>query len=134
MTRQSHWFGFSLSCAIACLGIVISWQLQSPWLGIASVIVAVMLSLVYYLASATRPGIERGFEICVAPVRWLMTILVLAIVYFLILTPIGLWLRVIRQHDPLDRAGDIPREGGQPQSFWVQTQSSPAGDDFSRTY
>ncbi|HUP42184.1 MAG TPA: SxtJ family membrane protein [Thermoanaerobaculia bacterium] len=49
-------------------------------------------------------------------IGWTLSYLVLGIVYYLVLTPVGLLLR-LAGHDPLERA----REEGRP-SYWVERQ------------
>jgi hypothetical protein len=58
----------------------------------------------------------------VAPIGWLVSRVVLAIVYFLVITPIGL-IRRLRGHDPLALRADPTAS-----SYWVarQDRTDPA--------
>jgi hypothetical protein len=62
------------------------------------------------------------------PFAWLLGYLLLAAVYFLLIAPIGLILRLVR-HDPLARSFD--REA---QSYWVARSASDDRQRYFRQY
>ena len=55
----------------------------------------------------------RGLDVCRVPIGWTVSHLVLAVIYFLILTPIGLVVRWFRP-DPLGLKLDRERK-----TYWV---------------
>jgi hypothetical protein len=78
------------------------------------------------LAGLWRPDwieiYRKGWMAAVAPIGWLVSRVVLAIVYFLVITPIGL-IRRLRGHDPLALRADPTAS-----SYWVarQDRTDPA--------
>lgn len=66
--------------------------------------------------SAVRP-IFVGWMLAAYPVGWLISRAILALVYFLLLTPIAVLLRYFRR-DPLDRQFEPSRE-----TYWVEHES-----------
>lgn len=56
---------------------------------------------------------HRGWMAAVAPIGWLVSRVVLAVVYFLVITPIGM-IRRLRGHDPLSLRADQTAT-----SYWI---------------
>lgn len=61
-------------------------------------------------------------------VGWLLTLALLAPVYFLVFTPVGLWSRLTRK-DPLRL-----RWPGEAASYWVVRRRPPTSASYSRQY
>ena len=59
--------------------------------GLASVLI-----VVYYLAPALQTRIYRGWMLSVAPIGFVVSHLLLALVFYLVLTPIGLAHEAVR--------------------------------------
>jgi len=91
------------------------------------------------LALATLPGIVgllrpmsvRWLFLAAAtmafPIGWVVTQLVLLVMFYLILTPIALCLRGFG-HDPLQlRAKDSP-------SYWIQREKTPKPEQYLKPY
>lgn len=62
------------------------------------------------------------------PIGWTISHLILAIIYFLILTPTALILRLTGR-DPLDRRFDPSRD-----SYWVPTRQTDTAEEYFRQY
>lgn len=128
--RQLRWFGLSLSGLILILGILISWRWQTTIPVVVGSILAAVLSTVFYAVPSSRRPIHRAFSVLVYPIQYVATIVILGIVYFGIVTPIGIFLR-LRRYDPLARkgGGDSPVE-----SFWIRREPPPPDDRYFKTY
>lgn len=61
-----------------------------------------LLWLVYLAWPAARPRIWIGWMVAVFPVGWIVSHAILTVVYFLVLTPVGILLRLTGR-DPLAR-------------------------------
>ncbi|WP_417749248.1 SxtJ family membrane protein [Rosistilla oblonga] len=68
-----------------------------------------------------------GWMIAVFPIRWLVSHMILAIIYYGIITPLGLILR-IAGHDPLSR-----KESKRP-SHWIAAEPEVAAERYLKQY
>ena len=84
------------------------------------------------LVGACRPAWMRPVMIAwselVFPLEWLSVHAVLAAIYFLLITPLGLILRLLRG-DPLARRIDP-----EAQSYWQPRRSAPRRRDYFRQF
>jgi hypothetical protein len=96
--RELRWFGAVLALALAALGAVLRWhfgvEAAAPWLWVT----AAVLGVVYYAVPPARRPIYLGFTYAVFPIGWVISHLVLAATYYLVLAPIGLVLRAFGHH------------------------------------
>ena len=77
------------------------------------------LVLTYVLVPPSRQLICLGWMYAVFPIGWTVPHIMLALIYYLIFTPIGLTVRLF--HDPLRRGFDRSAR-----SYW--TPHNPGGD------
>lgn len=131
--RQLRWFGISLSGLVLVLGMLISWRWQTSIAVLVASILALILSTVFYAAPSSRRPIHRAFSICVYPIQFVATVLILGIVYFGIVTPIGMFLR-LRRYDPLNRKGRIESPTNTTESFWVKRDPPPPDERYFKAY
>ena len=131
--RQLRWFGISLSSLIMVLGLLISWRSQITFIAIIAAVISVVLSAVFYLIPSSRRPIHRGFSTCVYPIQYVVTVVLLALVYFGLLTPIGVFLR-LRGYDPLNRRRETDPSADSPVSHWVKREPSPPNERYFKTY
>ena len=107
-------FGFAFTGGLTLLGSLLWWREKAAWpwvLGAAAVVL--MLALV-------APAALRPLEKLLATLfRWIMaalTYVILVVTYYLVVTPIGLIMRLFGQ-DPLH----LKRQPDRP-SFWVPVE------------
>lgn len=103
--RDLRWFGG--------LGMVFLWS-AAIWLTLRQGaggwgLVVAAIGLASGLVAYSRPRLLRniylGWMVAVFPIGWLIGHLLLAVVYFGVLTPVG-WLLRLAGHDPLQRRPD----------------------------
>ena len=86
---------------------------------------AAALIVVYYVAPSLQTRIYRGWMLSVAPIGYVVSHLLLALVYYFVLTPIGLALRVFG-YDPMLRKLDPAAS-----TYWVaRTQPTDSKQYF----
>jgi hypothetical protein len=111
---ELRWFGLLLAAVAAFLGSVLRWQFELPgaarWIWIAGAAVAAL----YYAAPPLRMPIYLSWIYLTYPLGWVFSHLVLGIIWFGVVTPIGLVMRAVG-YDPLRLAR--PREGA---SQWIE--------------
>ena len=107
-------FGLALGAGLSVLGSILFWRQKSaaPWiLGVAAT-----LLLLAILSPRVLGPLERVFARVARVVTAALTYLVLTLTYLLVITPIGLVMRLLGR-DPLGMkpAPDQP-------SFWVEVE------------
>ena len=117
--RDLLWFGLLLPVFFAIVGVLV-WR-RTGSLTSATVLWAVggTDSALFGLWPASRRRIYVGWMHAVYPIGWTVSHLLLGVVYFVVITPIGLALRILRR-DPLERPFDRAAT-----SYWVR--HNPAG-------
>ncbi len=91
--REATWFVVSLVAALCLLAYLVSLRMQSPWLAWTLLGIATLAAAVAIVAPSARPRIERVFKTITLPIRAIVTVLLLGLVYYGMITPIGLFLR-----------------------------------------
>ncbi len=112
-------FGLLLPTFFAIIGLLV-WR-RTAALTPATALWAVggTLSAIYAVWPASRRTIYVGWMTAVYPIGWTVSHLLLGIVYFVVITPIGLTMRVLGR-DPMARRFDRSAS-----SYWVPRD--PAG-------
>lgn len=87
-------FGLSLTVMLLILGGLAQWKWQSPILATLFLSTGVIGGAIYFLTPKIRPGVYRGFMVLTFPIQWVMTILILGLVFYGLFLPIGFLFRV----------------------------------------
>jgi len=102
---ELRWFGLVLLAFLGVIGAMLRWKFDAPeaarWVWIAGVALAV----IYYAVPPLRRPMFVGWMIAAFPIGWTISHVVLAIVYYLVITPIGLVMRLVG-YDPMHRRFD----------------------------
>jgi hypothetical protein len=112
--RELRSFGILLVIFVALLGGLVLWRTDSAtwartiWIG------GGLLALTYHLAPAARRPIYVGWMYAAFPIGWAISHLLMALIYYGVLTPIG-WALRARGRDPLQRRFDRSAR-----TYWVQ--------------
>jgi len=117
---QLRWFGAVPPVFFALVGALLLWQLDS-W-RVAKILWGAGLSLafLFYLVRPLRLPIYLGWMYTVAPIGWTVSHLALAAIYYLVLTPIGVVMRIFGR-DLLKRRFDASAR-----SYW--SEHDPGAD------
>lgn len=111
--RDLAWFGVLFAAFFGLLGFF-AWR-KSGFGGAAPVLwgIGVAVPAIYYAIPGIRRPIYVGWMFLAYPIGLAVSYAVLAVIYFLVFAPIGLFLRLVGR-DPLHRAFD--RAAG---TYWV---------------
>lgn len=99
--QDLRWFGLIFLLFFTLVSGIVFWRTQST--PIASTIwgIAAAVCLVYYAAPPLRQPIYIGWMAIVFPIGWVLSHVILGAIYFLVVTPIGVLRRSVR--DPMRR-------------------------------
>lgn len=113
--RQLRQFG--LLCALALPGLAWLWSLGSVWICALAFVGVVIATLAWCLPVAVKP-IFVGLMLVALPIGWVLSELILLLVYALLFVPMGCVFRCVGR-DRLHRKFDRQRE-----SYW-ESKSQP---------
>lgn len=123
---QSRFYGVSVAGALCLLGWIAFRASESVAMFGAIAGIGVIYALVFYLVPSSQPKLINGFHRATQPLRFVMTLAVLATVYYAVLTPIAIWYRLtgksIRQSDP------------NATTHWHPLESASDNESYFRTY
>lgn len=103
--RDLLWFGVLLPIFFAFIGVLVWRRTGSLTPATTLWVVGGTVSTLFALWPASRRRIYVGWMYAVYPIGWTVSHLLLGVVYFGVITPLGLAMRVLRR-DPLERRFD----------------------------
>jgi len=124
--RQSFGPLFALFMGLVA-GMIVR-HFGTPRLALLLTLLSGLLIVVFYAVPQWQVRIYRGWLLSLAPIGVVGSYLVLALIYWTVLTPIGLALR-LGGHEPLR----ITRQLGA-QTYWVERKVERASSDYFRQY
>lgn len=125
--KELAWFGLMFLAFFGLIGGFVWWRLQAQtaaytlW-GVAAAVVAV-----YYAVPSLRRPIYLGWLYAAFPIGWVISHVVMGVIYFLVITPFALVFKLIGR-DALEQKIDKNaksywvehRTGGDPQRYFKQ--------------
>jgi ABC-type uncharacterized transport system permease subunit len=126
--RDLAWFGVLFAFFFGLLGF---FSYRRHGLGTAATLLwgaAVVVPVVYYAIPPLRRPIFLGWIYLVYPIGLAVSFIVLGLVYFLVVTPVGLALRLTGR-DPMERAFQPSR-----QSYWIEHRTGGEAARYFRQY
>ncbi len=125
--RQLLVFGVVWFAFFGLAGIGISGR-AAPAVAVALWATAVLVPLVGWKSPRILREIYRGMSYATFPIGFVLSLILLAAVYYLVLTPIGILMRTIG-HDPLKRFDE-----GRAESFWVPRDADDRLERYFRQF
>lgn len=99
---ERRWFGAILLAFFAIVGALASWRRGSAAAACIPLAIGAGLALLYYAIRPLQVPLYKGWMHLVTPIGWLVSHLVLAFIYFGIVSPIAACMRLFGR-DKLDR-------------------------------
>ncbi|MEO1130614.1 MAG: SxtJ family membrane protein [Planctomycetota bacterium] len=132
--RELRWFGVLVAVFCTIFGLII-WG-KAVWLFGAQTMTApiviwsfgALFCLTYYAVPPLRRWMYAGWILAVFPIGWVVSHVVLAAVYYVILTPIGLLLRLFGK-DPMHRRIEPDRA-----SYWIDRGEASDSSRYFRQF
>ena len=103
--RHLHSFGILLALFVPIFGAIVSWRAGRTDAGTTVWLVGGLLTAIYWLVPASRRPIYIGWMYAAFPIGWTVSHILMAIIYYAVITPIGLIIRATGR-DPLLRRFD----------------------------
>ena len=91
--RDLNWFGLVVAAFFALLGAMLFFKFGAVRAAFVLWALAVVFPIIYYGVRPLRVPLFRGWMVLVFPIGWAVSNLTLIIVYYLVVTPIGLLMR-----------------------------------------
>lgn len=126
--RDLRWFGVLLLAFAGLVGALVRWRLDAPTAATAIWATGVVLAAIYYAWPAARRPIFVGWMYLAYPIGWVMSHVILAAIYFLVITPIGLLMRALGR-DPMTRRFDRSAA-----SYWEARERRAGTDRYFRQF
>lgn len=125
---ELRWFGLIAAGFFGVIGAIALWRFDAA--GAARTLWAVGggLAVVYYAVPPLRRWLFVGWMAAVFPIAWTISHLVLAAAFYLVLTPIGLLMRLVGR-DPMERRfrPDAP-------SYWIEHRTGQEPSRYFRQF
>ena len=120
------WFGLLLATLFALAAAMVLRRFQSVRSAQIIWIASALLVSLYYLIPPVRRPVYVGSIYLTYPLGWVMSHLILMAMFYLVITPLGLLMR-LSGRDPMTRRFDSCR-----QSYWVEHDPSASTDRYFR--
>lgn len=120
-------FGASLALMLLVAGAMARWRFGLEIVSYGLFAASFTTLLTYTLFAGSRRPIYRGFERFTKPIRRVLSALVLALIYYALVTPIGLCLRWLGR-------GFVRLRQRQIKSNWQSRRETPKHDRYFDTY
>lgn len=126
--RDLLWFGGLLVAFLVGLGAWAKWRWQAETFALGLWLAAAAVGTAYFALPAFRRPCYLGFSYATAPIGWVVSLVMMLLVYYVVLTPIGIMLRLMG-HDPMTRKWDRSSS-----SYWVARPEKPRDSRYFRQY
>ena len=107
-------FGWLFLAFAGVVGLMFLWRAHAPGVARAVWIAGAVITAVFFAVPPLRKPIYLAWIYVTYPIGFVLSHVILAIVYYLVFTPIGLVMRLFG-HDPMTRRFDRSAK-----SYWVE--------------
>jgi hypothetical protein len=125
--RELRQFSLLWIVFFGLIGVYCLWAKGAPTAAAAFWVVATAGPVGYFRPAWARPIYVLWMALTM-PVGWVISHLVLLVVYYLVVTPIGLIMRLVG-YDPMQRTLDRSAD-----SYWTEHESSEGADRYFKQY
>jgi hypothetical protein len=112
----------------ALIAASLAWRHGLPTVALCIIALSAVVAVLGLVTPALIRPIYVGWMIAVFPIGWAVSHLILAVTFFLVITPIG-WVLRLAGRDPLARHPD-PQVG----SYWTERPPPPPPEQYFRQF
>ncbi len=125
---ELRWFGVMLAAFAGVLGGVVVYASGALVAAMVIWAIGVVLTAVYYGLPPTRYLLFQGWMTLFFPVGWLISHLLMAFVFYLLITPLALVMRAIGR----DALGKSPDPGAE--TYWSPLEAKPKATRYFQQF
>jgi len=118
--RQLNQFGFIWLGFLVLFGAIARFKLDAPNLALGLWVAALVVPVVGWLIPSVMRAVFLGMSYAAWPIGFVVSHVILALVYYLVFTPVGLAMRIFG-YDPMKRGFDESAS-----SYWVTRDPAAA--------
>jgi len=118
--RQLNQFGFIWLGFLVLFGAIARFKLDAPNLALGLWVAALVVPVVGWLIPSVMRAVFLGMSYAAWPIGFVVSHVILALVYYLVFTPVGLAMRIFG-YDPMKRGFDEDVS-----SYWVTRDPAAA--------
>jgi hypothetical protein len=126
--RELKMFGAMLLVAAGIIGALLFWRFDAPGAARVIWIFGAVVALLHYAFPVLRRPFYFGWMYVTYPIGWVISHTILAAIYYLLITPMGLLMRAIGWN-PLQRGFD--REAA---TYWTRESPHRPLEGYFRQY
>ena len=126
--RELDQFGFIWLGFFVLFGVLAWFKLERHTAAAVMWALAVVVPIVGWLVPVFMKLVFSGLSYAAFPIGFVISHIILAAVYYLVLTPVGFALRVFR-YDPMNRALEPDKR-----SYWIERGPEPDPKQYFRQY
>jgi len=112
--KDLNQFGFIWLGFLAFFGVIARFKLGEPTVALVLWVAAVVVPVVGWLIPSVMRAVFLGMSYAAWPIGFVVSHVILALVYYLVFTPVGLAMRIFG-YDPMKRRFDEAAP-----SYWVK--------------
>jgi uncharacterized membrane protein YoaK (UPF0700 family) len=105
LRRELMWFGPLFALFGGMVGAIAFWKFEAPVVAKWILIFSAVVILLYYLFPPLRKWFYMAWLGAVFPIGWIVSHLLLTVVFYLVVFPVGMLMRLFR-YDALSRKFD----------------------------
>lgn len=126
--RELKWFGLLFLLFSAIVGALLRWVYGAQTASLVVLGIAALLTAAYYAVKDFRRPLFVGWMYAAMPIGAVVSIGLLAATYFLVVTPVGLLVRIF-SHDPMTRRFDVKAS-----TYWVRRPEPAKPNQYFRQF
>jgi hypothetical protein len=127
-TQELRWFGLIMLVFFCAVAAVVYFKLGARVAAFGLIGAGALLALLFYAVGPLRVPMYLAWMRIFFPLGWIVSHAIVAVIYYLIVTPIGLIMRVVGR-DPMRRRFDRSAK-----SYWVATRRDGNLSQYFRQY
>jgi hypothetical protein len=127
-SRELKIFGFLFVLFFAVVGGLVWWQSGSRTAGLIVWAAAGLILLIFLLVAPARRPIYLAWSYALYPIGYVITLVLMGVVFYLVITPTGLLMRLFGR-DPLSR-----KFQPEAKSYWIKRKEDASLDRYFRQY
>jgi len=126
--KELLWFGPLFALFVGIVGWILMHRFAGHTAAYVLWAVAAVLIVIYYLIPAIRRPVYLGWMYAVMPIGWVISHVLLTGIYLLLITPIGLLMRLVG-YDPMKRRFDRSAE-----TYWIRREPTQDTNQYFKQY